>query len=78
MEAMTLTISLGEEELHKSSHSSAQEGKCELKEAADRRAFMAETIEGLKKLKEASDICLTELIEKSKAEQAAVSKGAIP
>lgn len=46
--------------------------------AEGRRTFMIGTMEGLKRLKEKSDECLTVLIDKAKAEATIITQGSEP
>lgn len=45
-----------------------------MSEVEHRRAFMGQTVDGLRKLKEASDATLTQLIESKKTEGAKITK----
>jgi hypothetical protein len=72
MEVVSLRIAVDSEELHTSTNTAAE--TFDLASAEGRRAFMSGTIEGLKKLKENSDQCLTVLIDKIKGEAAMIAK----
>lgn len=75
MEVLTLKITSDKDQLLSFTYEAEAP---DVSSAEGRRAFMAGTIEGLKRLKEKSDECLTGIIDKAKAETALLAQGSEP